>query len=75
MAITIRINIIGIKAWMAIEDGVVTLTKIIDDETIKKKVSEYTREDNRLKNIFAKAEMIMTSVLEKKEYKQDNNCK
>lgn len=48
----------GVKVWMAIEDGVVVLTKIVDDIGIKKKVSEYTRGEEELMNIVAKAKMV-----------------
>ena len=65
----------GVKVWMAIEDGVVVPTKIIDDVTIEKKVSEYTHEEENMMNIAAKAEMVLTSALAEKEYKRVNNCK
>ncbi|XP_063935386.1 uncharacterized protein LOC135147042 [Daucus carota subsp. sativus] len=65
----------GVKVWMAIEDGTIIPTKIVDDVTIEKKVSEYTHEKEDRMNIAAKAEMVLTSALAEKEYKRVNNCK
>ncbi|XP_063948083.1 uncharacterized protein LOC135152179 [Daucus carota subsp. sativus] len=65
----------GVKVWMAIEDGTIIPSKIVDDVTIKKKVSEYTHEEEDRMNIAAKAEMVLTSALTEKEYKRINNCK
>ncbi|XP_063945940.1 uncharacterized protein LOC135151421 [Daucus carota subsp. sativus] len=60
---------------MAIEDGTIIPTKIVDDITIEKKVSEYTHNEEDRMNITAKEEMVLTSALEEKEYKRVNNCK
>ncbi|XP_063945947.1 uncharacterized protein LOC135151428 [Daucus carota subsp. sativus] len=65
----------GVKVWMAIEDGIIIPTKIIDDVIYEKKVSEYTHEEEDRMNIAAKAEMVLTSALAEKEYKRVNNCK
>ena len=65
----------GVKVWMAIEDGIIIPTKIVDDITIEKKVSEYTHDEEDRMNIAAKAEMVLTSALAEKEYKRVNNCK
>lgn len=65
----------GVKVWMTIEDGVVIPTKTVDDISIEKKVSEYTPEEEIRMSIAAKAEMVLTSALAKKEYKRVNNCK
>lgn len=60
---------------MAIEDGVLIATKIVDEISIEKKVSEYTHEEEEIMNVAAKAEMVLTSALAEKEYKRVNNCK
>ena len=65
----------GVKVWMAIEDGTILPTKIVDDIIIEKKVSEYTHDEEDRMNIAAKAEMVLTSALAEKEYKRVNNCK
>nr|XP_017228692.1 PREDICTED: spindle pole body component 110-like [Daucus carota subsp. sativus] len=65
----------GVKVWMAIEDGIIIPTKIIDDVIFEKKVSEYTHEEEDRMNIAAKGEMVLTSALAEKEYKRVNNCK
>nr|XP_017239461.1 PREDICTED: putative histone-lysine N-methyltransferase 1 [Daucus carota subsp. sativus] len=65
----------GVKVWMAIEDGIIIPTKIIDDVIYEKKVSEYTHDEEDRMNIAAKAEMVLTSALAEKEYKRVNNCK
>ncbi|XP_063942630.1 uncharacterized protein LOC135150298 [Daucus carota subsp. sativus] len=65
----------GVKVWMAIEDGTIIPTKMVDDTIIEKKVSEYTHEEEDRMNIAAKAEMVLTSALAEKEYKRVNNCK
>ncbi|XP_063938069.1 uncharacterized protein LOC135147938 [Daucus carota subsp. sativus] len=65
----------GVKVWMAIEDGTIIPTKIVDDTIIEKKVSEYTHEEEDRMNIAAKAEMVLISALAEKEYKRVNNCK
>ncbi|XP_063945976.1 uncharacterized protein LOC108203293 [Daucus carota subsp. sativus] len=65
----------GVKVWMAIKDGIIIPTKIIDDVIYEKKVSEYTHDEEDRMNIAAKAEMVLTSALAEKEYKRVNNCK
>ncbi|XP_074355801.1 uncharacterized protein LOC141695455 [Apium graveolens] len=60
---------------MAIEDGVVIPTKMVDDIIIEKKVTEYNTIEEERMNIAAKAEMVLTSALAEKEYKRVNNCK
>ncbi|XP_074328291.1 uncharacterized protein LOC141666198 [Apium graveolens] len=65
----------GVRVWMAIEDGVIIPTKTVDDIIIEKKVGEYnTIEEERI-NIDAKAEMVITSALDEKEYERVNNYK
>ncbi|KAL8089499.1 hypothetical protein AgCh_039100 [Apium graveolens] len=43
----------GVRVWMAIEDGVVIPTKMVDDIIIEKKVSEYNAIEEERMNIDA----------------------
>ncbi|XP_074377144.1 uncharacterized protein LOC141718665 [Apium graveolens] len=65
----------GVRVWMAIEDGVIIPTKMVDNIIIEMKVGEYNTIEVERMNITAKAEMVLTSAFAEKEYKRVNNCK